>query len=171
MGTAQACLVRAVSMNALQTALLAGGDAALAVVRFARWIATSFLKRPAYWATEYDTSPYSSDAARKCRAWQCICVLAPRGRLTFESTAAAAEVRDTIEAMHDVAFESLMRPNRNETRQFIEVFLVHCVRMYPRALLRRCVQGVRCHFSLVVGVLKCAESDRCSVFSASLARV
>jgi tRNA(Leu) C34 or U34 (ribose-2'-O)-methylase TrmL len=38
---------------------------------------------------------------------------------------------------HDAAWREFERPNKNETRQWVEVFLIHCVRTAPHALLAR----------------------------------
>ena len=154
MGAAQSNLVRALALSILQSALLLedataqtnqmsnesktehtgqarSSSSATAVVDFIRHLVLVVLRRDVFCSAALDAAPFGHDAQRKSRVWQAVCILAPRCKVLFA-------VSDALFCeLHDAAFADLLLPNGNQTRQFIELFLVHLMRTRPRLLLRR----------------------------------
>jgi hypothetical protein len=168
-GNAQSCLVRAVALSNLQSALLSGGARGRAVVEFCSYIVLTFLRSDAYLSAASDATPFSPLQSRKCRAWQTICVLAPRGPVLAELD------EEVLLKLHDATFAEIVRTNRNETRQFIEVFLTHCLRLRPHQLLPRMLLPalrdqsatysplVGCSLLIVLGFLVVSFPASCSL--------
>ncbi len=72
-----------------------------------------------------DTAPWVRGFLRKCRLWQTLCILIP-----------GVVDPSVVSDLHDLAWVDWCRPScKNEFRQYMEVFLMHCITRQPRELL------------------------------------
>jgi hypothetical protein len=100
---------------------------AAAMISFSLYLLQVVNNSPEIIKLAADTAPWVRGFLRKCRLWQTLCILIPG---VVDPT--------VISELHDLAWVDWCRPScKNEFRQYMEVFLMHCITRQPRQLLNR----------------------------------